>query len=380
MKALYLTADTIGAPTGGGKVTFHERLAIQEAGYEVEVHGGERPSVYRSIDVPYLDDHFAARLIDPGFYGLVHAYSGTFSASLRRIDDYRHQANMFRNNLDTWQWKRIGGRGDQTVITMTVPAHNRRITVENWERQHGPGSYPYGHIKDPDLWAAFSEGIRLADKVIVPSTHSRDALLEEGIAPDKLVIIPHGIEAVPTDYAPLPTDRFKVGAMGQITGPDKSIQTLIQAWGALGYNEAECWLAGRGSETLEPLIRRYAPKGKFRLLGYIEDPAMFYNNVNVVCAPSMTEAFNIGVMEALSYGRPVVVSTGAGASDIVSANPVCGQTFPAGNVEALTDILGGMHSTSLMDDPDIEKRRELARQFTWEAIRPRYIALWRSLP
>lgn len=359
MKALYLTADQIGAPTGGGKVTYNERLAMMEAGYSVETHGGERPSVYRGHDIPYLDDYFTSRLIDPSLCDMVHVYSGTFSQTLRRIDDYRNGDNGFGPKF----------------ITYTVPAHNRRATIEAHQRAGVPYNYP--HIQDPDLWKIFSEGIHLADRVIVPSQHSFDALLQDGVPADKMVIIPHGIEAVPEAYVPTPA-QFRVGYLGAV-GPDKGLTTLIEAWGRLRLSDSELWLAGRGTEQLMPIIQRLAPKGKFRLLGYVEDQATLYDNVSVYCQPSITEAFGIEVLEAIAHGRPVIVSTGAGASDIVKASPFTGHVFPAWDVDALAKIIHDVHLTSLMPDPHVTDRRLIARQLLWSEIRPQYRALWESL-
>ena len=58
----------------------------------------------------------------------------------------------------------------------------------------------------------------------------------------------------------------------------------------------------------------------------------------VVIVPSTWDVFNFTVVEAMAAGRPVIVSSGAGASELIE-HGVNGFTFPAGDSSALADAI-----------------------------------------
>lgn len=75
----------------------------------------------------------------------------------------------------------------------------------------------------------------------------------------------------------------------------------------------------------------------------------------------------------MSFGRPVLCSTGAGAADCVPD----GWRYEAGNVNELTI---GLDEFRVSEDlKELEENRKLMLPYTWNKIRARYQSLWRSL-
>ena len=56
----------------------------------------------------------------------------------------------------------------------------------------------------------------------------------------------------------------------------------------------------------------------FELLGYVENKSKFFESIDVLLHPVITEAFGMVITEALSLGVPVLCSTECGAAEIIS--------------------------------------------------------------
>jgi glycosyltransferase involved in cell wall biosynthesis len=355
IRAVYICGDVVGGPGGAGQVTKHELLALKEVFGDDAVAvlqlADVRPVVYANLDVPYLWDYFAlAQLHERRFDALEHAhiYSGCYSETVRYLKS----------------------RG--VTVSYTCPAHARGPSLKERQLRGFGANLP--HIDDDTLWAQHKQGLLDADVVNAGSTHSEAFLRTEGVS--NMVRIPHGIEEIPEQVAPFPAE-FTVGYLGA-SGPDKGIPYLIDAWAALGWDDARLVIAGEGSQHWGPFIQTRAGKGRFALLGYVPDVATFYNAITVYCQPSVSEGWGLEVVEAMSYGRPVVASTGAGASDAVS--PDCGWRPPPGDSDSLAFCIRAAreHSSVYLQRMG-NSGREKAKDYLWERIRKQYIQVFQEL-
>ena len=355
IEALYVCGDVIGAPGGAGQVTAHELDALQDiyGADQVQVLQLDdvRPGPYAGLDVPFIHDYFAlskvARLCEKqGPPEQCHIYSGAYTELTRYLMN----------------------RGCK--VSHTSPSHDRNLSM----KERGPGYY-LPHIDIPDLWEQHCEGLRLADLVIVPGEAPRSFLESEGVKPERMVVIPHGIEAIPEEAAPFPVE-FTVGYLGA-SGPDKGIRYLIDAWAALGWEDARLIIAGEGSQQWGPYIQSQAGKGKFCLPGYVPDVASFYNAITVYCQPSVSEGFGLEVLEAMSYGRPVIASTGAGAADAVL--PSTGWRVPPGDSKALANVLRQARASPNRLKDMGSRARANAEPYLWQHVRKRYVRVFEEL-
>lgn len=399
--ALYLTADHVQGAASGGQVARHELAALRQVFDEVLVLDGEslRPVPYRGLDLPFLDDHFALAQL-PRELTHCHIYSGTFSASVRWLHE----------------------RG--VTVSYTSPAHD--VAVSRAEHEALGMAYPYPHLTDPQLWARFIDGLREADQVIVPSQLSKAYLVQHGVWPSRVVVLPHGYEPLgerapyfrsePFDasvpnaaMAPL---QGSVGYLGAV-GPDKGLRYLLAAWGSIP-RQGRLILAGAGTETLAPFVRRFCGQNEVVLLGRVEDVDRdFYAHIGLYVQPSVSESMGIEVLEAVARGIPVIASAGGGASELVAAHPEWGAVVPARDPEAISRAIG-MVSTMTRERDRLDegaKPAERAKQgestkseeraracedaiqaerptlsestmsredYAWPAIERRYVALFRE--
>ena len=352
MSFLYCTADQIASVSGGGIVTHNEMTALADLSVEQgqEFICWDRNFLCGSTSPgePWGWDTNASKrlLLDRGgldTFRLAHFYAGTFTLTVDNV-------------------KRMGAR-----ISYTAAAHDIEKSRVEHIKLGLPFSYP--HLDQPDLWKRYVGGYRAADVVICPSQHSAECMRSYGC--QKVEVIPHGVN-LPETAVPPPT-RFVVGYLGAI-GPDKGLIYLLQAWKKLNYTDAVLYIAGHASksEFVDELIRNFGG-GHIIQCGWLEKVDYFYSIISLYVQPSVTEGFGIEVLEAMSYGRAVLCSEGAGAADVVPET----WRFPAGDVDALAEKIDQFRKADLELMGAVG--RGLAREYEWPKIRSRYQKVWRGL-
>lgn len=354
---LYITADRVGLPDhGGGSVTFHESRALKTLGPCQVVDRQILEPALVSRDDPWCWDATFASGVAVALRNMqgaesrnskkiAHFYSGTWTRSITLL-------------------KRMG-----YTITHTAAAHDIDVSRREHEKLGIPYNYP--HLTNPDLWQRYVGGYLAADLVICPSRHSADCMQRYGCK--NVVVIPHGV-TLPETVAPLPS-RFTVGYLGAY-GPDKGVRYLLEAWKRLNYSDATLILAGRDSTS--PFVRWMVEQfggGNISLVGWVPDVSAFYNSLTLYAQPSVSEGFGLEVLEAMAHGRPVVVSDGAGASDLW-----VGGKFSAGDVDDFCIGIDGMRNLMAINGEDQSKlARSEAEKYTWDKIRQQYIDVWKGL-
>ncbi len=344
---LYLTADRIGIPTGGGSVTFQEYSALSFLG-PCDILSRDQLACAPGED-PWGWDVSANFKMENKSYQLTHVYAGTFSKTLKRLKE------------------------NGCKITYTAAAHNIKASIKAHEELGIPFNYP--HLTDPVLWEKYLAGYLLADILVCPSLHSADVMRDYGYK-GQIRIIPHGCHfPKEEEIKPLPTN-FVVGYLGSY-GADKNILTLIKAWAKLNYHDATLILAGQDSVSpfVIDLVKKYGG-GNVVLKGWVENVSEFYGELSLLAQLSYSEGFGCEVLEALAAGRSVICSDGVGAKDLVT--PDVGWQFKAGSVDELASLID-----SCKKNPSLLQRakqcREKAEKFTWDKVRCMYVDMWKGL-
>jgi len=103
----------------------------------------------------------------------------------------------------------------------------------------------------------------------------------------------------------------------------------------LGHDKASVWV-----KKLRDLTQETGVKDKVIFTGYVTEKelASLYMRSDVVILTSRTEGFGLTVCEAWNYQKPVVVSKGAGVSELVIEG-VNGYTFPSDSYDELAEAI-----------------------------------------
>jgi glycosyltransferase involved in cell wall biosynthesis len=121
--------------------------------------------------------------------------------------------------------------------------------------------------------------------------------------------------------------------------------------GGLGSSKAHTW-----RRRLEHVVREEGLGSHVVFAGHVSHPELCaaYSLAHVFVLPSLSEGFGLVVPEAWLFRKPVVVSTGAGASELV-VDGSNGLRFAPGDAATLAQHLDEL----LLDE---SKRRELGRK------------------
>ncbi|MEI2415731.1 glycosyltransferase family 1 protein [Orrella sp. JC864] len=138
-----------------------------------------------------------------------------------------------------------------------------------------------------------------------------------------------------------------VGTLEPRKGLDVLLDAYLQLPAALrrAYPLAIAGASGWQNSALLGRMERLRRTGEIRLLSYLPlaDLPAFYSGAAVFVYPSVYEGFGLPVLEAMACGAPVVIAAGTAMQEFCG---VAGTTFPAGQGEALAQVLGG-----LLEDP-----------------------------
>ncbi|GAB3800255.1 hypothetical protein GCM10028798_14490 [Humibacter antri] len=142
--------------------------------------------------------------------------------------------------------------------------------------------------------------------------------------------------------------RERIVLVMQRLEPEKQTDVAVRAWAATGRHEG--WrlvIAGDGTER-EPLRALAAELGtadSVDFVGFQNDVVEWFRRASVLIAPTPREGLGLSVLEAMSYGLPVVASAAGGHLETVGSVPGAA-LFAAGDVEAAARLLD-----ELMADP-----------------------------
>jgi glycosyltransferase involved in cell wall biosynthesis len=257
------------------------------------------------------------------------------------------------------------------------------FAVTEWGRIGEWGRIAPGARQAPPL----GEGV----SVFTPSRWSMEGLVRDGVAPERIAVVPHGVDtgrfapAAPETRAQLRRrfgweDRLVFLNVGSLS-LRKGIPRLLKAFARFAGHEPRALLvlkgpghARQGAEWLRGVQQRAFSAAELerlerqcRLLEAsltLGELAALYQAADAYVAPYLAEGFNLPVLEAVASGLPVICSAG-GPTDEFTA-PAFARRIES---RRRTAMAGGLERRFL--EPDLEHLLELmqsvARDEQWRA-------------
>jgi glycosyltransferase involved in cell wall biosynthesis len=166
----------------------------------------------------------------------------------------------------------------------------------------------------PEYWDNWRVECALADRIVVNSAWSRNALMEEGVAAEKIRVVPLAFKGV-TEAAgfrreyPAAFSRerpMRVLFLGQIN-LRKGVGPLLEAASLLRSEPIEFWLVGPIQIAVPAELEREtqahwlgpAPRG---------ETSRYYQQADVFVFPTFSDGFGLTQLEAQAWRLPVVAS------------------------------------------------------------------------
>lgn len=221
-----------------------------------------------------------------------------------------------------------------------------------------------------------------AVRIVVPSEWTRTQLLPFVADPQRLVVVPNGVD-LPTSpvEAPLPMPRPSTGYVlhtGHLEAR-KNLGVVVQALADLPAEQRpELWLAGADAGALAGLQRMARTASVMvRAFGVVAEDvlASLYERALAVVLPSRHEGFGLPALEALAHGVPLFVSDAGALPEVVGDAAV---VLPADDVAAWARSLKTVHDPALRDAATRRRRVDHAARWSWAAAAERLLLVWRQ--
>ena len=266
---------------------------------------------------------------------------------------YRHAAESWQPHLvhDHGLWLPTNHAASRAAQASRVPlVVSVRGMLEPWARRHR-------RLKKAAAWWAYQRR-DLAGAAMVHATAPSEAsnLRAAGLTMP-IVIVPNGVE-VPAPTLPRPRSERRRALFLSRVHPIKGLPMLLDAWAAVAPEGWDLMIAGPDEgghrAELEILAARLGLEG-VSFFGAIHDDAKWdlYRSADLFVLPTYSENFGVVVAEALAAGVPVLTTTGAPWSELVSHR--CGWWVEP-EPRALREALG-----AALAAPDLQRAEMGAR-------------------
>lgn len=215
-------------------------------------------------------------------------------------------------------------------------------------------------------WTAYST--RVAAAILTISQFSKRAIIKAYGVSDKRVVVTYPGLTMPntqTQTTPYGDYILSVGTLQ----PRKNFVRLIEAFSSIRstYPDLTLVIAGKKGWLYEEILeapKKYGVEKKVKFLDFVPDDELpdLYRNAKVFALPSLYEGFGLPVLEAMSYGCPVVVSKTGSLPEIAGEAGIYIDPEDVGSIaKGLIEALEGKGK---------EKRATRAKaqvaKFTWE--------------
>ncbi len=207
----------------------------------------------------------------------------------------------------------------------------------------------------------------LADAILCGSEFSKKSVIKAGISPEKVFVIPYGVNLNRFPVKQFPEKKasgkkMRILFQGSV-GQRKGIKYLLEAVKQLDHPNFELILVGNFVGSREP----FKPYEKwFRHVPRVSNENLpnSYASADVLILPSIVDGFGIVVLEAMASGVPVIVSENTCAGDLVE-NGKDGFVIPIRNVEAIKEKLLFFYEHQDKISEMGHNARVKAKKFSW---------------
>jgi glycosyltransferase involved in cell wall biosynthesis len=230
-----------------------------------------------------------------------------------------------------------------------------------------------GLAKEPEVLVCEDELSRweqeskLADHILCASHFTRRSLESSGIHPDKISVVPYGIDTEAFHPGqPAGNLPMTVLYVGQKVAR-KGLRVLLRVWQQLQPSDARLVLAGghiRDESVLQGFDHLFTETPRIDA----KDLVRLFQQADVFVLPSLAEGFGHVYLEALACGVPIICTENTGGADII-VHGESGWILPAGDPAALADCLSWAFSHRRQLRDMREAARAVAENYSWHRFR-----------
>ncbi len=212
----------------------------------------------------------------------------------------------------------------------------------------------------------------MAEHWIAASSFTRETLIESGVPPERIHVVPYGADL--ERFRPCPARRENRGPRRRLRllfvgtiNQRKGIKYLLDALKALPSDRLELVVCGRVVDDLK-LFEGF--RGRVEVRPSVSADALLeaYQASDLFVFPSLAEGFGHVLLEAMACGLPVVSTTRTAASDLIRPGVEGFIVKPGSSTEIAACIEEFLLHPEWLTEMGVAARRR-SEEFTWARFR-----------
>jgi alpha-maltose-1-phosphate synthase len=310
-----------------------------------------------SIDAVFsdLDRKVAARVRQLSDCSLVYAYEDGALETFRAAQD-KNISRVY--DLPIGYWKVA-----------------RQIYAEEREREPDWAVTLTGARDSDEKLARKDEELKLANRVVVASSFTKETLRAANLAVD-VQVVPYGAPPSISSNVEAPSGPLRVLFVGSL-GQRKGLSYLLRAIELLGAKVSLTLLGRKAAEGCAPLEEAVR---KHRWIPSLPHPELLrvMQQHDVLVLPSLFEGFGLVILEAMAQRLPVIATPHTAGPDVISEG-VDGFIVPIRSAEAIAAGLDQLASNAKLLQEMKQAAEEKAKTQRWENYRESLTQMARDL-
>lgn len=248
----------------------------------------------------------------------------------RAVDQLKHQRANGTHTIFAYSYAAeqiftfARERGWRTVLGQIDPGPAEERILADLHKSGRNGWQP----APPAYWSQWRSECSLADEIIVNSAWSKDALLSEGIAPEKIRVIPVAYEPSAESrlfqrhypVAFTPERPLRALFLGQIN-LRKGVGQLLDAIKLLTGENIEFWFVGPVQFEVPPELQEHRQIKWFGVAPRT-NVDRYYREADLFMFPTLSDGFGLTQLEAQAWKLPLIASRHCGEVVIDGVNGV----------------------------------------------------------
>jgi glycosyltransferase involved in cell wall biosynthesis len=295
---------------------------------------------------------------------------------LSKADRIIGRLDMYSNHVDIDQYIRLHIAKEATTSSKIEGTQTKIQEVfldkdeikinkrDDWEEVQA------GIERDQQKWS-------LSDLILVPSQFVYDSVTRLGAEPERVKIVPYGIDSNWLEQAPSP-QKGRVLFVGSV-GLRKGNHYLAQATRLLKERGITCEVRviGPYEKGDSSLIEDPEFKGPY-YVGQVprSEVRKEFLQADIFVLPTLSDSFALVHLEAMACAVPVITTPNCGS---VVRDGVDGFIIPIRDAESLANRIEQLLTDRQLRNHMSVNAKERAREFTWDQYRDRLLNAFKEL-